>query len=104
MDTLRTPDRHPNGCEIIVPVILKVPLCIEPVVIESSPGGAGQEQAIAYSEPESVHPEPESVHPKLTPVKAFDDVPTVFKPDFNNFAALNLTQTWRLFSTVGRVG
>ena len=103
MDTLYTPDRHPDGCEIVVPIILKVPLYIEPVVIEKPPVCAGQKQAIVDSESELVDSEPEPILPQPIPVKPFDGEPAIFKSDFN-FAAISLTQVWRLFSTAGRLG
>lgn len=27
-------DRYPHGCEVVIPIILKIPIYIEPVVIE----------------------------------------------------------------------
>ena len=27
-------DRYPHGCEVVIPIVLKIPIYIEPVVIE----------------------------------------------------------------------
>ena len=36
MSTPRDFDRYPHGCEIVIPIILKIPIYLEPIVIEKN--------------------------------------------------------------------
>ena len=92
MDTIGIPDRYPNGCEIVVPLILTVPLYIEPVVVETASVCADQAQATVDSESKPIRSKPEPILPQATPVKLIDRVSTIFKSAFNKFATLILVK------------
>ncbi|MDV3351124.1 hypothetical protein D0962_12045 [Leptolyngbyaceae cyanobacterium CCMR0082] len=82
-------DRYPHGCEIVIPVVLKIPIYIEPVVIERT--------AVCYG---NSHSEVASLKSQLSeagPVALAHDAQAVVSPvanaDINDLDNVSLQQS-----------
>ncbi|MBE9069620.1 hypothetical protein IQ260_23525 [Leptolyngbya cf. ectocarpi LEGE 11479] len=89
-------DRHPHGCEIVVPIVLKIPIYIEPIVIEKTPACHGHIQPAKVSfESKALASEPAAA--------LNDDIQAVTSSNVNVRSRFSWTQPWKslLFGSSG---
>ena len=82
-------DRYPHGCEIIIPVVLKIPIYIEPVVIERTAVCYGNSQ----SEVTSLKNQLSEAGPVALAHDAQAVVNTVANADINDVDNVSLQQS-----------
>ncbi len=82
-------DRYPHGCEIVIPIVLKVPTYIEPIVIERT--------AICHRDSQSEVASLKSQLSEAGPVVLAKDVQTVANSDVNVLSDFSFAHSWQLF-------
>ncbi|ESA35039.1 hypothetical protein N836_13770 [Leptolyngbya sp. Heron Island J] len=82
-------DRYPHGCEIVIPIVLKIPIYIEPIVIERT--------AICHRDPQSEVASLKSQLSETEPVMLAKDVQTVANLNMNVLHDFSFAHSWQLF-------
>lgn len=90
MSTLSDFDRYSHGCEIVIPIVLKIPIYIEPIVIERT--------AICHRESQSEVASLKSQLSEAGPAVLTHDVQTVANVDMNVLSNFSVTHSWQLFA------
>lgn len=88
-------DRYPHGCEVVVPIVLKIPIYIEPIVIEKAAACYGQKQ------PDKVNFEFKASASEPATLK--DDIQAVNSANVNILSRFGWTRPWKslLFGSFG---
>ena len=81
-------ERYPHGCEIIIPVVLKIPIYIEPIVIERT--------AICHRDSHSEVANLKNQLSEAGPVAMAGAIQTVDNSDMNVLSDFSFAQPWKM--------
>lgn len=80
-------DRYPHGCEVVIPIVLKIPIYIEPIVIEKAMACHGQK-----------HPDKVSLEFKTSasePAALKDDIQVATSSNANVLSRFRWPRPWK---------